>query len=67
MQLKARFRREVVEDLLDIKIFSTMNMILKQRLKDLVVELQEVDYNYKLCNFINAKEYEKGLKNFFSF
>ena len=50
MQLKARFRREVVEDLLDIKIFSTMNMLLKQRLKDLVTELQEVEYNYKLCN-----------------
>ena len=49
MQLKARFRREVVEDLLDIKIFSTMNLLLKQRLKDLVTELQEVEYNYKLC------------------
>ena len=49
MQLKARFRREVVEDLLDIKIFSTMNVLLKQRLKDLVTELQEVEYNYKLC------------------
>ena len=34
MQLKARFRREVVEDLLDIKIFSIMNMLLKQRLKE---------------------------------
>ncbi len=48
MQLRARFRREVVEDLLDIKIFSMMNMLLKQRLKDLVTELQEVEYNYKL-------------------
>ena len=50
MQLKARFRREVVEDLLDIKIFSTMNVLLKQRLKDLVTELQEVEYNHKLCS-----------------
>ena len=50
MQLKAKFRREVVEDLLDIKIFSTMNLLLKQRLKDLVTELQEVEYNHKLCN-----------------
>ena len=48
MQLKARFRREVVEDLLDIKIFSMMNMLLKQRLKDLVGELQEIEYKYKL-------------------
>ena len=48
MQLKAKFRREVVEDLLDIKIFSMMNMLLKQRLKDLVGELQEIEYEYKL-------------------
>ena len=33
MQLKARHRREVVEEILDIKIFSTMNLILKQKLK----------------------------------
>ena len=50
MQLKARFRREVVEDLLDIKIFSMMNMLLKQRLKDLVGELQEIEYKYKLSS-----------------
>ena len=57
MQLKARFRREVVEDLLDIKIFSIMNMLLKQRLKDLVLELQEVEYNYKLSGEkINMQE-----------
>ena len=33
MQLKARQRREVVEDILDIQIFSLMNMLLKQKLK----------------------------------
>ena len=49
MQLSGSNRREVIEDLLDIKIFSTMNVLLKQRLKDLVTELQEVEYNYKLC------------------
>jgi len=65
MQLKARFRREVVEDLLDIKIFSMMNMILKQRLKDLVIELQEVEYNYKLSGEkINMQEsYIENIKN----
>ena len=65
MQLKAKFRREVVEDLLDIKIFSMMNMILKQRLKDLVIELQEVEYNYKLSGEkINMQEsYIENIKN----
>jgi len=65
MQLKAKFRREVVEDLLDIKIFSMMNMILKQRLKDLVVELQEVEYNYKLSGekISMQKTYIEDIKN----
>ena len=65
MQLKAKFRREVVEDLLDIKIFSMMNMILKQRLKDLVIELQEVEYNYKLSGekITMQKTYNEDIKN----
>jgi len=65
MQLKAKFRREVVEDLLDIKIFSTMNILLKQRLKDLVVELQEVEYNYKLSNekITMQEAYIEDIKN----
>ena len=65
MQLKARFRREVVEDLLDIKIFSTMNMLLKQRLKDLVTELQEVEYNYKLSSekITMQESYIENIKN----
>ena len=65
MQLKAKFRREVVEDLLDIKIFSVMNLLLKQRLKDLVTELQEVEYNYKLSSEkISMQEtYIKDIKN----
>ena len=65
MQLKAKFRREVVEDLLDIKIFSMMNMLLKQRLKDLVTELQEVEYNYKLSSEKIAMQetYIKDIKN----
>ena len=65
MQLKAKFRREVVEDLLDIKIFSVMNLLLRQRLKDLVTELQEVEYNYKLSSEkISMQEtYIKDIKN----
>ena len=33
MQLKSRYRREVVEEILDIQIFSLMNMLLKKNLK----------------------------------
>ena len=65
MQLKAKFRREVVEDLLDIKIFSVMNLLLRQRLKDLATELQEVEYNYKLSSekISMQQTYIKDIKN----
>ena len=34
MQLSASHRREVIEDLLDIQVFSWMNMLLKERVKE---------------------------------
>ena len=48
MQLKARHRREVVEEILDIQIFSLMNMLLKIKLKDLQEELVLTDNRYEL-------------------
>ena len=50
MQLKARHRREVVEEILDIQIFSLMNMILKQNLKAIGDQARDVKYNYELTN-----------------
>ena len=50
MQLKARHRREVVEEILDIQIFSTMNFILKQRLKIILDDIRENDYQYELAS-----------------
>ena len=44
MQLKARHRREVVEEILDIQIFSLMNMILKGQLKDIAADRKDVEY-----------------------
>jgi DNA repair exonuclease SbcCD ATPase subunit len=48
MQLKARHRREVVEEILDIQIFSIMNLLLKQKLKDIFNDLRELDYEIEL-------------------
>ena len=50
MQLKARHRREVVEEILDIQIFSLMNMILKQNLKAIGDQIRDVDYNYEITS-----------------
>ena len=40
MQLPAASRREIIEDLLDIRIFSTMNVILKDKIKTSTEELR---------------------------
>jgi DNA repair exonuclease SbcCD ATPase subunit len=48
MQLKSKHRREVVEEILDIQIFSLMNMILKTQLKTIVEDMRESDYHYSL-------------------
>ena len=48
MQLKSKQRREVVEEILDIQIFSLMNMLLKTQLKTVVDDMREVDYQYNL-------------------
>lgn len=43
MQLPAAHRREVIEDLLDIRIFSTMNNLLKDRFKMNEVDCRSTD------------------------
>jgi len=48
MQLKARHRREVVEEILDIQIFSLMNMLLKQKLKTISDNIRDIDYQVEL-------------------
>ena len=48
MQLPAAHRREVIEDLLDIQIFSRMNVLLKDRLKDVKETVKNCEHEYKL-------------------
>lgn len=48
MQLKARDRRKLVEDLLDISIFSTMRDILRKKISNHAVELRDTDYEVKI-------------------
>lgn len=48
MQLKAKDRRELVEDLLDISIFSTMQTILRQRLTNHVNDVNENRHGIEL-------------------
>lgn len=48
MQLPSGHRREVIEDLLDIQIFSTMNNLLKEKITDNKSKIADVDYNIRM-------------------
>ena len=65
MQLKARQRREVVEDILDIQIFSLMNMLLKQELKSITEDQRDNSYNFDLTEEkVSLKQqYIENVKN----
>ena len=61
MQLSANDRRVIIEDILDIGIFSTMRNLLKDRNIILKEELQEIEYGVKLLNE-KIKLHEKQLE-----
>lgn len=43
MQLSSSQRREVIEDILDIRIFSTMNQLLKEKVSDTKSEIAQIE------------------------
>jgi DNA repair exonuclease SbcCD ATPase subunit len=49
MQLTAQDRREVIEDLLDIQIFSTMNILLKEKISNNKIAITDNDYRIDLA------------------
>ena len=48
MQLPAQHRRDVIEDLLDINVFSKMNTVLKEKIATLKDSIRENDYSLEL-------------------
>ena len=44
MQLPAAHRREVIEDLLDIKIFSSMNTVIKEKIRQAKEEIKVLEF-----------------------
>ena len=48
MQLSAANRRDVIEDLLDINVFSKMNILLKEKQQALRDQLKEIGYNVEI-------------------
>ena len=62
MQLTAADRRTIIEDLLDIKIFSSMNVIVKQRLSTIKDEIQQSKYDLELIKEKKALLQEENRK-----
>ena len=59
MQLTPPNRREVIEDLLDIRIFSTMNTLLRDKVKVVRENLRECEYKVDLAK--NKVEMQQNL------
>ena len=59
MQLPAWQRREVIEDILDIRVFSTMNSILKERINENKDQLTAIDNKITIAK--NNVEVQKKL------
>lgn len=52
MELQAKDRRDIIEDLLDIQIFSTMNLLLKDKVSE---SKEQIDNNKYQIDLIKAK------------
>jgi DNA repair exonuclease SbcCD ATPase subunit len=50
MQLSAAHRREVIEDLLDIKIFSSMNLVIKEKIRSVKDEIKTLELKKESLN-----------------
>jgi len=62
MKMKARYRRDVVEEILDVKVFTQMDLILRDQQGQLSKEI--LDMRHK-CDLIETK-YETEMKHFTS-
>ena len=65
MELKTAHRREIIEDILDIKVFSVMSMLVKIRIKEMDEQVKDMIREIDIVqNKIDTqKEYIKKLSN----
>jgi len=65
MQLKARDRRQVVEEILDIEIFSKMNFMFreKQKIQDEIIKQDDFEYSILDTKIEGKKKYIDDISN----
>lgn len=64
MELPAQSRREIIEDLLDIQVFSTMNLLLKDRINENKNSISDVKHQIDLTKMLieNSKEHRDSIR-----
>jgi DNA repair exonuclease SbcCD ATPase subunit len=64
MELPAGQRREIIEDLLDIQVFSTMNILLKEKISDNKTMIMDNNYSIDLLKtkIESAKEHNEEIQ-----
>jgi DNA repair exonuclease SbcCD ATPase subunit len=64
MELPAGQRREIIEDLLDIQVFSTMNILLKEKIADNKTNIMDNNYSIDLLKtkIESAKEHNEEIQ-----
>jgi DNA repair exonuclease SbcCD ATPase subunit len=64
MELPAGQRREIIEDLLDIQVFSTMNILLKEKISDNKTNIMDNNYAIDLLKtkIESAKEHNEEIQ-----
>ena len=64
MQLSAQHRRDVIEDLLDINVFSKMNSLLKEKMSSLKEKIKTSDHNLEVnrAKIESQKKYIKDIE-----
>ena len=65
MKMKPRYRRDVVEEILDIKVFTQMDLILRSQQSDLAKKVLEVRHSCDLIDksYALTSEHYKSLKH----
>jgi len=64
MQLPAQQRRDIIEDLLDIQIFSTMNVLLKERVSENKARIQNIKFDIDMLEtkIESAEEHNASIR-----
>jgi len=65
MQLRARHRRQVVEEILDIEIFSKMNLLFREKQKNQSELIKQTDFDHQLVDnkIDDKKKYIDDISN----